>query len=596
MKRLHLTTAIFALTATAAFPEPILNREGEVGYVRLPSAAAPEYGETSFTYYSSDAYEGQRLQFQASEALGLGINFSDGDMGADNSLDAKIQIMQEGQYWPSFAIGFHDLYGVGPRSGEYAVATKNFGPLETSLGLGWGALSGSEVAFENGDRPAIDKHEFSTDHFFTGDASVFAGLAYRTPINGLTLSADYLPQDNGEDFAYGIQYRNSHRWGVGAYMTDEDNFGFAFTLAGNPRIPVTPQDVGSPPLVVVPRNLAGVDRSANWYQPSPALTDGMGDALQELVEDQGARLDAVKISADTLALQVRPTETLVTTKTIGRITRALAMAAPGSVENFEITIVNARGIPVSTAVINRSEYEAILEHPERNALAWEMVDIKGATPLSGKSIYVAEYEKSRFDYSFNISTNLDLFSDNGIEFTPVIGASYDITDALSINASGSIELYDVSTELDPTDADVRVRSDRALYRQDLARLDRLTADYFFKMGSSLYGRATAGLIETEYAGVDVEMIYAPSASPLAFGVELAQAYKRDPENVFGLEDYDTTTGFGTLYWDTGFEGLEMSYGYGRFLGEDWGSDVTLANKLRSGWTVEGGLVVPERFN
>ncbi len=72
-------------------------------------------------------------------------------MGGDNSLDAKIQIFGEGQYYPSFAIGFHDLYGIGPRSAEYAVATKNFGPLEASLGLGWGALSGSEAVFENGE-------------------------------------------------------------------------------------------------------------------------------------------------------------------------------------------------------------------------------------------------------------------------------------------------------------------------------------------------------------------------------------------------------------------------------------------------------------
>ncbi len=598
MHKSRFIPIILALSAQSALSQNAYTNFGEIGHVRFPSASMGEAGDTSFQILYSNDLQGQRLSFQPSPNLSLDARFLESDIwGAENTFNLKYRLLEEGAYTPSLAIGFNDMMGIGNTSAEYLALTKSFGgqsygSIEATLGLGWGALAGDDALFSSGTRPAVDKHKFSTNHFFKGDASLYAGLNYHTPIKGLILSADYQAQ-TGNNFAIGLTQSIGERV-VGSVQYEEDgSFGLAFTLKANPNKPVTPQDVGEPPLAVVPRQLLGSDMNPAWAA-NPAVSLAMGPAFEKIAEDSGARLISSQATASRISVQLAPANTLLTPKIIGRMTRALAMNAPGSVEYFDITIVNEKGVPVSTTRINRSQYEASLEQDNRNTLSFQSAQIMGATPLEGVGVYRTP-EGKKFHWSGGISTNFDLFDGGGIRLMPYLNASYKLMQGLSINALASVNLYDTSTTLPATTAPERIRSDSALYSQDPVSLDRLTMDYHFKMGADLYGRASFGLLERQFAGLDTEFIYAPAQSPLAFGLDVAQVVKRDPENPFGTLDYTTTTGFATLYWDTGYNGIEASMGYGKFLGDDWGSELTLGRKFRNGWRVEGGLVIPEKF-
>jgi hypothetical protein len=60
----------------------------------------------------------------------------------DKGFDAKIRLTKESAYVPQLAVGIRDLAGTGLFSGEYVVGSKRTGPLDWSLGLGWGNVGG----------------------------------------------------------------------------------------------------------------------------------------------------------------------------------------------------------------------------------------------------------------------------------------------------------------------------------------------------------------------------------------------------------------------------------------------------------------------
>ncbi len=130
----------------------------------------------------------------------------------DRSFDLKARLFQEGDYTPQIAVGLQDFIGTGVYSGEYLVASKDAGPLDFTLGMGWGRLA-SRPSFSNplglldsrfyyrpvdtsptGGLPILD--------FFRGkNVGLFGGIEYQTPIPKLTLKVEYSSDDYAEESA-----------------------------------------------------------------------------------------------------------------------------------------------------------------------------------------------------------------------------------------------------------------------------------------------------------------------------------------------------------------------------------------------------------
>ena len=138
----------------------------------------------------------------------------------DRSLSVKVRLQKETDYWPSIAIGLEDILGTGAFGAEYLVASKRFGDFAFTLGMGWrrfgelatfrnplGHLSSSfnnvSPDFGLGGKPSLK------NYFHGPKAGLFGGVAWNTPINGLSLIVE----------ASGDKYKRQQVTGAMNYRT-----------------------------------------------------------------------------------------------------------------------------------------------------------------------------------------------------------------------------------------------------------------------------------------------------------------------------------------------------------------------------------------
>jgi len=82
-------------------------------------------------------------------------------------------------------------------------------------------------------------------------------------------------------------------------------------------------------------------------------------------------------------------------------------------------------------------------------------------------------------------------------------------------------------------------------------------------------------------------LWKETASPLAYGLEVNYVSQRDPDSITGFTDYDTVSGHGSIYWDTGWNGVHAQLDAGRYLAGDWGATATVSRRFENGWEVAG---------
>lgn len=127
----------------------------------------------------------------------------------DRSLDVRIRLWDEASVWPAVVVGLMDMGGTGIYSSEYVVASKRFGDVDFSVGLGCGRLGSSGMLTSPfallsdrfRDRP-LDVGQggtFSGASFFHGeDVSFLGSVIWDTPILNRTARAEY----SREDYAF----------------------------------------------------------------------------------------------------------------------------------------------------------------------------------------------------------------------------------------------------------------------------------------------------------------------------------------------------------------------------------------------------------
>jgi len=77
-----------------------------------------------------------------------------------------------------------------------------------------------------------------------------------------------------------------------------------------------------------------------------------------------------------------------------------------------------------------------------------------------------------------------------------------------------------------------------------------------------------------FGGVSGEILWKPTSSNLALGIEINYARQRDFDSQLGFLDYGVVTGHASAYltWGNGFF---TQVDVGRYLAGDWGATFTL---------------------
>lgn len=194
----------------------------------------------------------------------------------DRAFGVKVRLWNEGDILPAVAVGIDDIVGTGVYNGEYVVASKRFGDIDTSLGMGWGrhAETGAlrnplALAFSSfNDRQSFFGQAGQTDFkaFFHGrKVGLFGGAVWHTPLDGLSLSVEYdsdtyLAEKASGNLSprsqvnYGLSYDVSDQAQAGLYWLYGTTLGGSFSLRLDPVHPQYPQKIEPPPPEVTVRS------------------------------------------------------------------------------------------------------------------------------------------------------------------------------------------------------------------------------------------------------------------------------------------------------------------------------------------------------
>lgn len=588
---------------------------GTPGLIDMPTAQSAPDGEISATVGYFGGQTRTTLSFQILPRLSGSFryakidnyNLATGAPTYDRSFDLRFRLLDEGRYRPAVAVGLQDFIGTGIYSGEYLVATKHIGErIRVTGGLGWGRL-GSYNSFDNplgvfgsgfDTRPAANvglggTTDFKT--FFRGPAAAFAGIEYRAT-DRLSLKAEYSSDDytrerlsgfsKSSPFNFGLDYRISDNTHLGAYYLYGSELGVLLNYTLNPRRPPVTPSVGPAPVPVAVR-APGAALDTSWIVQEDGAAILRAN-IATLLAAEGMALEALALSPRGAEVRFRNLRYGSVPQAFGRLARILTNALPASVERFTLVPVE-NGIALSSVTLARTDLEQLEFAPDGAWQSYVRATLDDGTPPAPGTTYaeglypkltwgIGPYaEGSSFDPDSPLRLDVGLEASARYEARPGLIFSGAIRKKIVGNLADSTR---VSNSVLP-----HVRSDANVYaREGDPAITSLTGAYYFRPGENLYGRVTAGYLETMYGGISGELLWKRPESPLALGVELNYARQRDFDQLFGFQNYDVITGHVSGYWDMG-NGFYGQIDVGRYLAGDYGATFTLKREFGNGWAV-----------
>ncbi|MEL7255056.1 MAG: YjbH domain-containing protein [Pseudomonadota bacterium] len=584
------------------------------GLIDMPTAEMAPDGQLSVNVSHFSGYTRSTATFQLTPWLSGSFRY----IGVDNlspafniyydrSFDVKLRLIKETDYLPGVAIGLQDFLGTGLLSGEYVVATKQFGNrLRVTGGVGWGRLGSYNSFASAGTRQRFSfanggtGGDFQFNDYFSGDMALFAGFSYDLT-DKISLSAEYSSDNYDFEQQQGV-FKRRTPWNVAATYKANDNLilrvfsqygseiGVTANITLNPRHPAV-ETRGPAPLPVAVRGAAG--RNDLGWASVPQVPDALSGQIKTFVEQEQLTFVGANITGRAAHVRIENTVFMSEAQALGRTMRIMSRVLPASVEQFSVT-VERNGIPIMTTTMARSDLERLeFESEDRALAAAQFTDsIRfGNVPEPQADLY------PQFTWSIGPSLSFSAFDpDNPFRLdlrakaraSLDLGRGWHIDGATSIRVIGNLDSSNrPSNSLLP-----RVRTTIGDYfRNDGLTLDRLTLAKYARLGPDFYGRATIGYLELQYAGVSAEVLWKPVDSRLALGAEVNYVQLRDSDVDFGFASHRTPSG--TIPHVNGHVSAYYSFnkGYqanihaGRYLAGDWGATLEFSRTFNNGWVV-----------
>ena len=622
-----VSAVVLALAAPAyAEMRPTLNFYGTTGLIEMPSGEAQPDGYLGISSTHFGPMSRTTLSFQIAPRLSGSFRytatrnwndlFCPPDCTAQNAFstyldrgfDLKFLVLKESNYLPSVSVGFQDFVGTGIQSGEYIVATKRLTPqVKVTAGLGWGRLgSNGPIGAPFGARPPLEIGEggnFNISQWFRGDMAPFGGIEWQVndkwAVKAEYSSDAYLEEatkratfDHRSPFNFGVEYQRSPSLRLGAYYMYGSEIGIAAHLVFNPDQRLAGGIGGTGPAPVLPRPARADDPEAwspEWVTQADAKSI-LIESLAKHLERSGILVEALGYTGDTAQLRIRNNTYDAEAQAIGRAARAMTQVMPASIETFEI-IPMVNGVPASKVTIKRSDIEALEFAPDGAAILQDRIKVSDAgNPIAGLGFNPKIYP--RFEWSVAPYVRLRLFSPGSpvaADFGLRVAADYEIRRGVILSGTitkklaGNLGL----AEDDSVSSLPPVRTDIGRYDAlGDPGLETLTAAWYGRLGTNLYGRLTVGYLERMFGGVSGEVLWKPADRRWALGAELNYVAQRDSNQGFGFGEYDYSLATGQVsgYLDLG-KGYHAQLDVGRYLAGDDGATLSLDRYFENGWKV-----------
>ncbi|MDO9711664.1 YjbH domain-containing protein [Paracraurococcus lichenis] len=511
----------------------------------------------------------------------------------DRAFDLKLRLWEEGPWRPALAVGLQDAAGTGIYGGEYVVASKRFGPLDLTLGMGWGRLgTGADLPNPLGRRPRRrDVGQGGTPAFgswFRGeDVALFGGVEWSLPalptpfgdMEGLRLKAEWsgdaLRDERGgyparstdlrgearSRLNLGLQWQPNDWLDVGAHFVHGTDALLRVSLRMDPARPPAAPRRAPPPMAARPET-------------------GSEAALAGALVGAGFRPLGIEVAGAEARIAVEGGRFPTLAQVAGRVVRAAQPHLPPEVERIEVAW-HRFGAPVARLVVLREAMEGAAAGLGSAEEVLATSSLQAARP-AGPGLAAPGLA-----WAIEPRVALQLGDPGaGVRWQAgvVAGARHGLGEGFALAGSLAQAVAGNLDEGRPSDSRLpHVRSDIARYaREGKTSLPTLYAERIWALAPDWFARVTGGLLEPMFQGVQGEVLWRPHDRPLALGIDLAWVAQRDYHGGFGALGYSVATGHASLYADLPVWNLYTVLRAGRYLAGDWGGTIEVGRRFESG--------------
>jgi hypothetical protein len=607
---LRLTLALLAVlcagTILSARAEPNLN--GETGYINMPNGRIDPDGTfrigDSFAKPYSSLWSSitflPRVELSAryTRIMSGAIGQNDplwqgyGDY-KDKVASGKVLFLEEDRNTPSLAFGINDILGTGLFKSRYLAASKQFGALDTTLGVGEGRISG-----------------------------VFAGGRYAPETwKGFALVAEYDANNYMQDLysgQTGVDQRNKgvglaleyqHGW-IGSqlsYRAGKPGINIYFSVPLNKKEFIPKIDEPPPDTEIVFR-----PNSAQW-NTDPKYRQDLNNRLLK----QDFKNIHVNVSGTVAEATLTNTRISLPSRAVGRAARSILLCTPADVRELMVNYT-VRDMPFATYTFtDTDQLQRYFNGLESRKQLAPSVTIDYAMPkkapvqaeVQNESVLSAsseEYSVTHLDNSegdiislqsedakldkIHVAPGMALYFNDPsgvLHYQTFIDASYtkQLTEGLFFKGDTQLTVVqNVSAVQEPSNSLLpHVRSDIADYMKNgNFKLTEAVLNKFYHPWQRFYARSSAGLYEEMFGGAGGQILYFPETAPWAFDISVDALKQRDVQGWFTFRRYSTVTALAALHYRLPIKGLTATVRAGRFLAKDEGARFELKRRFRSG--------------
>ena len=564
-----------AVPVTFALDRPFNNSAnwGGTGLMEIPNARVLEDGVIRFGAAQTHPYRWYtgamgvlpQLEFslRLTEITNIPVPSMPGyGANKDKAFDLKYQILPESKELPAIAIGINDFHGTRLFASEYLVISRQYYPLDFTLGIGNKRLKGPI------NLPFLDKYglfggvEIELNDRFNFIAE-YNPIEYEKDIP----SARGVPQGARYPVNVGLRAKLFSGIYLGLSYQRGNTLGVMLHVQAELGQQILPYRADPPPLLSVDR------RPFNKRDQKE-----MVEKIHEAIHDAGFSDVAVYTNGSDLIAEFENARYLSNQKAVGRVLRILLFYSPSDTKQLT-AVVKKLDIPVLKISVIPDQLEKYLLEEISDDIFFEKlmkVQITEHIVEAEDGEYIQSKKDSTFKFNFSIKPDFDIywndpsgFFKNTAAIKPYVTA--DLWKGASAYARYSIpvysNIYSPSTASLPPDV---VRSDISKYLGKYYSFDRLQISQVFRISEKTFGLLSLGYFDNMYAGVGAETLYYPWDGKMAFGIEGDWLKKRVPKKEFELMDFKRYSVLVNAYYY--YQGLDMTFHaqYGRFLAGDVG--------------------------
>lgn len=591
--------AVITTAGKSACAQESTNYLGMIGLNTVPTARMDEEGTVRAGVSTNDPYNHAFIGMQIAKPLYVNLRQSmlvssvgDKPQYVYPGMDLKLRLKEEGKYAPEISFGMDSAFGHKRFSSEYLALSKRFYDFDFTAGVAWGRM-GSAGHLRNPfarlsshfdqDRDYTDENAAGPDDWFTGkEIGFFGGVEYFTPVDGLSLKADFgADRYPGEKRTF--DFKAPSPWSVGVNYNPRPWFGFGASVIGGDKVMA---------------RITLQDKIFNWFGKSYKdskpfeFSSKRPDHTWRNLPREMARADEInmgktRIKGSDFSGVLHMNDYAPAAQQIGRAARHLVASAGPEIET--ITVIPVRNdIRGKAITFSRRDLEqSIARNQGSPEEIWQ--DAKFSTDT--RSISVKD-RKRKFKFFPELSFSIGEEETTHLYRTALVfeeskewDRGFLTSSSFRLNIADNLHRLYRYKDLNIN----TVRGDADFYTVNRVNLDRAFISWMHTVRPDFHVALSAGYLEEMYAGYGGEVLYRPFQSPFAIGAEAWSAYKRDGLSPLALNiyNYPALTGHLNLFYDIPDTDMTAFAKVGRFLGGDNGISGGIERQFDSGLKIKG---------